>query len=84
MIPAFVDKVEPSFCSEDRFSTPKALPSPPGGVPDRSREHPGTPPGTPHRPHQAEVAPEPVGARVSPVPIDIFVYTPVSPPPPLY
>mgnify|MGYP006907214704 CR=1 FL=1 len=48
-ITAFVDKVKLSFCSEGRFSSPKAPRNAPGGVPDRSREHPGTPSGTLHQ-----------------------------------
>ena len=71
---AFVDKVELSFGSEDR-----SLP------PNRSREHPRIPSGTPHRPHRAEVAPEPVGPRVSGPPVDTLGDTPAHPPPlPLY
>ena len=62
---AFVDKVELSLCSEDRFSRSKGPRNALGGVTDRSREHPRTPYGTPHRPHRAEVAPELVGPRFS-------------------
>ena len=89
--PAFVDKVEPSFssedrfstpkpsfCPEDRFSTPKAFPNAPGGVPERSQEHSRTPSRTPHRPHQAEVAPERAMPRFPPLPIGIFGCTPAS------
>ena len=52
---AFVDKVELSFCSEDRFSRPRAPRNALGGVTDRSREHPRIPSGTPHRPHRADI-----------------------------
>ena len=69
---AFVDKVELSFCSEDRFSLPKAPRNALGGVTDRSREHPRTPSGTPHKPHQAEVALEPSLPWFSPLPIATF------------
>ena len=81
---AFVDKVELSLCLEDRFSCPKAPPNALGGVPDHSREHPRIPSGTPHRPHRAEVAPEPVGPRVSSLPIDVLGPTPAHPPPSPY
>ena len=84
-VAALVDKVELSFCSEARFSPPKAPWKAPRGVAHRSREHPRTPSGTPHRPHRAEVAPEPVGPRVSSPPAAILGDTPAHPPPlPLY
>ena len=83
-ITAFVDKVELSFFSEDRFSSPKAPRNAPGGVPDCSREHPRTPSGTPHKPHQAEVAPEPVWPRFSPLPADTLgVHLASTPSPPV-
>ena len=81
---AFVDKVELSLCSEDRFSRPRAPRNALGGALDHSLEHPRTPSGTPHRPHRAEVAPEPVGPRVSSLPIDTFGDTPAHPPPSPY
>ena len=63
---AFVDKLELSFCPEARFSRPKVPRTAPGGVTDRFREHPRTPSGTPHKPRQAEVAPERALPRFSP------------------
>ena len=81
---AFVDKVELSLCSEDRFSRPRAPRNALGGVPDRSREHPRIPSGTPHRPHRAEVAPEPVGPRVSSPSAATLGHTPAHPPPSPY
>ena len=79
---AFFDKVEPSFCPEEKFYPPKALPNTPGGVPDRSREDTLTPSGTSHKPHQAEVAPERALPRFSAPSAAILVLHPASPPSP--